>query len=386
MSSPTSHIISIGNETASLSVDLYGGGITDFHLQDGGINPLTFKFAPKNMPEHNRSGASYRGHFICLGRWGPPTAGEIKAGIPDHGQAANMIWTHNDIHSKQSPPPSCAVASAKAHRAPVCHPETDKAGAAAGVCSSASTYQEIQINVLTPLEGLKIERTIQLDKHSAVFKVDEHITNINPLSRLYNMVQHPTIAKPFLTKSTVVNCNADIGFNYLMSAKPSDHAAKWPYGAIENGGKMNVSKPDKPYSSVFSYTIKKGDEFGWITAYTPEFNLLFGYVWRRKTYPWISLWQDFDGGQIRYRGLEFGTTGMHKPYKQIIEEGNHEVFGERSYLLIDAGETQQKSYIGFMLKTPGEFSEMSDVSFANDQISIKEENGNVFNIKTTLLI
>jgi hypothetical protein len=362
MNIATSHIISIGNETASLAVDLYGGAIVDFHLHDGDINPFTFKLSPEDMPEHNRSGASYRGHFICLGRWGPPTEGEIKAGIPDHGQAANLMWKQKH----QSSPLERGRA----------------ASAAAGVCSTSS----IQMSVTTPLEGLKIERTIQLDNANAVFKVNEQITNINPLSRLYNVVQHPTLAKPYLTQNTIVNCNADTGFNYMMSARPLEHTAKWPYGTMEDGGTMNVSKPDKAYSSVFSYTIKKDAKFGWITAYTPEINLLTGYLWRRETYPWISLWQDFDNAAIRYRGLEFGTTGMHKSYKQIIEESNHEVFGERSYLLIDAGELQQKSYLGFMLKTPDGFSEIADVNLTDSSISIKSTDGNELNIQTTLSV
>lgn len=347
MNMATSHIVSISNETASLSVDLYGGGITDFHLLDGGINPFTFKFALEDMPEHNRSGASYRGHFVCLGRWGPPTAGEIKAGIPDHGQAANMVW---ELSNLKSP------------------------------------LEAILMNVLCPLEGLQIERAIHLDESAAVFKVNEYITNINPLSRMYNIVQHPTLAMPFLKKETVVNCNADEGFNYQMSAKPLEHAAKWPYGVMENGGIMNISKPDKIYNSVFSYTIKKNAKFGWVTAYTPGINLLAGYLWRREIYPWISLWQDFDDDNIRYRGLEFGTTGMHKPYKQIIEEGNHEVLGEKSYLVIDAGETQQKSYIGFMMKMPDVFKEVAEISFDNGRISIKETKGKEFNMETTLSI
>jgi hypothetical protein len=343
MITATSNMISIGNETASLSVDLYGGSITNFSLRDGGINPLTFKYKPADMPEHNRSGASYRGHFICLGRWGAPTSGEINAGIPDHGQAANMIWEH-----------------------------------------TTSIQKLLKMQVLTPLEGLHIKRVIEMDDVSPVFKVGEYITNVNPLSRLYNVVQHPTLAKPFLTNNTIVNCNADRGFNYRLSTKPLQHAAKWPYGIMEDGGKMNISRADKAYSSVFSYTVEKDAQYGWITAYSPEFNLLLGYLWRRETYPWLSLWQDFDGPDIRYRGLEFGTTGMHKPYKQIIDEGNHEVFGERSYLMIDAGEMQQKNYLGFMTGTPDNFTEVSDVNLANGQISIKEPGGRQFDIKTTL--
>jgi hypothetical protein len=77
---------------------------------------------------------------------------------------------------------------------------------------------------------------------------------------------------------------------------------------------------------------------------------------------------------------------MHKSYKQIIEEGNHEVFGERSYLLIDAGETQQKSYLGFMLKMPDGFNEVADVDLTDGNICIKSTDGNELNIQTTLSV
>lgn len=149
---------------------------------------------------------------------------------------------------------------------------------------------------------------------------------------------------------------------------------------------MNVSKPDKAYSSVFSFTIKKDAKFGWITAYNPENKLLIGYLWNRGDYPWISLWQDFDEkGSIRYRGLEFGTTGMHKSYKEIIDEGNHRVFGEDSYKYIDAGETQSRSYLAFMSETPTGFTWAGDVAFENNELIITDTaTGKQITIQTTL--
>jgi len=330
MSNPAANSITISNGAASVSVDLFGGAITDFHLP-GNINLLTFKLSADSMPQNNRAGASYQGHFICLGRWGAPTDGEIKAGIPNHGQAANTTWT-----------------------------------------GQSSGNNEIKMQAVTLLEGLQINRSITLDDKSAVFKVDEQVKNINPLGRLYNIVQHPTVASPFLTANTVVNCNADIGFNYMLSAKPAEHAAQWPYGITESFDQVNLSKPDKPYSSVFSFIVKKDAEFGWITAYSPEYNLLMGYLWKREDYPWISLWNDFDGDNIRYRGLEFGTTGMHKPYKQIMDERNHRVFDEDSYKYVDAGETQGRGYLVFMCNTPPGFTGMGDVSFNADKITIDE--------------
>ncbi len=172
----------------------------------------------------------------------------------------------------------------------------------------------------------------------------------------------------------------------MLNKKPLDYAAQWPFGIMEDMDTMNVSKPDKAYSSVFSFTIKKDAKFGWITAYNPENNLLIGYLWKREDYPWISLWQDFDEkGSINYRGLEFGTTGMHKSYKEIIEEGNHRVFGEDSYKYIDAGEKQSRSYLAFMGNTPAGFTGAGDVNFENDKIIITDTTtGKQITIQTTL--
>lgn len=328
-------IVTISNMAASVSVDLRGGAIVDFHLQEGGVNPLTFK----------READNFQGHFLCLGRWGPPSDGEKAAGIVTHGEAVAQLWD-------QQP---------------------------------SSKKNELRMEVITTLEGLRADRLMTLDKENAVFEVTESITNINPLGRLFNIVQHPTLAAPFLTNETIVNCNADNGFNYMLNKKPLDYAAQWPFGIMEDMDTMNVSKPDKAYSSVFSFTIKKDAKFGWITAYNPENKLLIGYLWNRDDYPWISLWQDFDGDNIRYRGLEFGTTGMHKSYKEIIEEGNHRVFGEDSYKYIDAGETQSRSYLAFIGKAPDGFISGGDVSFDNNTIMVTDiETGKQITIQTTL--
>jgi hypothetical protein len=41
---------------------------------------------------------------------------------------------------------------------------------------------------------------------------------------------------------------------------------------------------------------------------------VFGYCWKRADYPWISLWCcEREGGYLS-RGIEFGTTGLHKPF------------------------------------------------------------------------
>ena len=66
------------------------------------------------------------------------------------------------------------------------------------------------------------ERRHRVDRHSwsvgrhplgSVARVVEVVTNARPIGRVYNMVQHPSIAAPFLTAAdTVVDCNGRRGF------------------------------------------------------------------------------------------------------------------------------------------------------------------------------
>ena len=121
---------SIENESAQVVVDGSGGAIIDFRLQGSAINPLSFSFTEDQMPQNNKAGPPFRGHFLCLGRWGPPSDGEKKAGMPDHGHFANIAWSFDQV---------------------------DK--------------ERIKMSAESDLEGLKVQRTIHLDKHLPMYLV-----------------------------------------------------------------------------------------------------------------------------------------------------------------------------------------------------------------------
>ncbi len=148
--SDSSQIVSISNSAASVSVDLQGGAIVDFHLHEGGVNPLTFK----------READNFQGHFLCLGRWDPPSDGEKAAGVVMHGEAVKQMWDRQLSTQKN----------------------------------------EIRMQVTASLEGLHVDRLMTLDKENAVFEVTENVTNVNPLGRLFNIVQHPTLGKPIFNR------------------------------------------------------------------------------------------------------------------------------------------------------------------------------------------
>ena len=326
--------IKLQNKTSLIEVNLHGGAITDFHLLSNPVNPLSFRFSKEQMPANNKSGAIYQGHFICAGRWGEPSAGEIKAGIPNHGEPANIEWQLNESVQE-------------------------------------SLYMETTAN----LEGLHIKREIRIDGVVALCHVTEIITNINPLGRLYQLVQHPTIAAPFLNEATVINCNATTGFDYKYADVPSKHMVRWPLAVDDSNEAHDLRNPQQGYNSVFSFVVDPKDNYGWITAYSSVHDLLLGYIWDRKYYPWINLWQHFENGTIKYRGLEFGTTGLHLPFNKIIEKNNIEIFNERTIAYVDAGEQVTKNYSFFLIPVKQHFKAVKKIEVREDgMITVIENN------------
>ena len=146
----------IQNEKARLVVDLGGGSIGDFRLNNGGLNPLSWASpAPGDVSIHGF------GHFLCLDRWGPPSDAEGRKGMPYHGEASNVEWTLVRDAAKRD-----------------------------GVF-------EAETSARLPKAGLSVKRTIRMSLKEAVFAVREEVVNENPLGRVFNMVQHPTIGPPF---------------------------------------------------------------------------------------------------------------------------------------------------------------------------------------------
>ncbi|MEO8712460.1 MAG: hypothetical protein ABI405_10075 [Parafilimonas sp.] len=340
--------ISLENNTCNLTVDLSGGAIIDFHLKDDAqINPLSFAFTKEQMPANNKNGAPYQGHFLCLGRWGLPSDGEIKNGLPNHGEAANILWKE-----------------------------------------TAKTNTTLHMQTTAKLEGLHVERTIELDNNNAVFAVKETITNINVLGRLYNIVQHPTLAAPFLNTSTIINCNASIGFDQIQYREAEKNSFTFPHVRDDKGNTFNLKNSQVNYNAVFSFVINENDNIGWLTAYSPIHNLLFGYVWERSDYPWIHLWQHWNEDELIYRGIEFGTAGIHQPYKEILNTAT-QLFGEKTFAYIDAAESVSKKYFSFIYKTENDFAEMENITVNTDCIEIKTANKIIklatsFNLKNEL--
>ncbi|HEY4063127.1 MAG TPA: hypothetical protein VGM30_14575 [Puia sp.] len=316
------------NDKSYLSFDLRGGAITDFHLRGHRVNPLNFAYTREQMPVNNRQGAPFKGHFLCCGRWGHPSAQEAADGMPDHGTFSNMEWRG-----------------------------TRQGG------------QRLEMEATSGAEGLSIVKTLDLDLREPVFLVRDRIRNIGTRPESFHLVQHPTLSFPFLDDGTLINCNASIGFNQAHALQAEGHMSRWPLGYCEDGSVLGLRQSERPYNGLFSFLIDREKPIGWIAAYSPEYRLLFGYCWRREDYPWVHLWQHWEERRIKYRAMEFGVAGFHNAFGDLPAYPA-EFMGERAYLHLGRGEETERSYICFLQALPGGCSGVADIKWDGSAIVI----------------
>lgn len=324
-------LITLGNEEFTLAVKQRGGAYVDFHLIEKPVNPFTWKLEPGQMPQNNQP-FTFDGHFLCIGRWGEPSPGEINAGIPHNGEVNTGRWEISG----------------------------DK---------STNGFDVKSMNYKAPIEQIDVVRNIYIPEQGTYFLVREWFTNQLPVGRVHNVVQHGTIAAPFLTQETIINTNATLGFDQRTNYKYlEDSSFSWPDGYMADGSVEDLRRVTSENGYVTTHIFD--DSIGWITAINPEEHLVMGYIWKTAAYPWINVWHQPKDGKPFVQGLEFGTTGLGKPY-QLLLENNVSFFGRNSFEYIDAGQTIEKSWVCFMVIIPEGFGEVVKLSLNSKAITLQ---------------
>ena len=311
--------VTLAGKAASLTILLQGGVLSDFHLTGDRVNPL------RGM-----------GHFLCLDRWGPPSAAEAKNGMPFHGEASKVDWVVS--------------------RAPV----------------RRNGGRELEMRAKLPLAGLDVQRRVWISESEPLVIVREEVTNRNRLGRIFNIVQHPTIGAPFLDRETRVDAGAGRGFMQSSPLpNPEKPEVRWPEARHE-GKKVDLRRlTDNPNPNVVSYEAL--GKLGWTTATAPEQERLIGYVWPTTDYPWFNAWRHVEKGEPALRGLEFGTTGLHQPFPELVKKGT--IFGLPLYTYLDADQSVTRSYGMFLQRTPAGFEGVKQVSHLGDKLVVEERGG-----------
>jgi hypothetical protein len=297
---------SIENDALRVTVLHEGGHIAEILDKRTGINPLWIPPWPSIEPSgydaarHPEYGggpeasllAGIMGHNLCLDIFGGPSADEVAAGMPVHGEASTARFAVD------------------------------------------GDANEIAMNAVLPAAQLRVERRIVLSDRAV--HVHESVENLSASDRPIGWTQHVTLGPPFLEKGATEFRASATRSRVLESTFGADDTLvpgadfDWPLAPRLSGGSedLRIYTPAPRSSAYTAHLMDPARDEAFFVAFSRAAALAFGYAWRRADFPWMGIWEENHSrtappwnGRTLTRGLEFGVSPMPETRRQMIERG-----------------------------------------------------------------
>lgn len=297
--------------------------------------------------------ASYTGHSLCLDYFGAPSVERRATGAGLHGEAGVLRWNWSD---------------AAPH-------------GVAYTCGSVNL----------PLAGLAFEREIRLRDGEPVAFFCETVTNRNDAVHAFDWVQHVTFGPPLLTEgASVLIASADRGMTFPFGYEghamlDSDRMFDWPWAPGADGIstidlRRPFSEPEKGFIAGVRLDPRREVEF--LLAVNWQMRLGIVYLFRRRDFPWMTLWEENRArkdapwsGRTQARGMEFGTCPLPLGRDETSRRGP--VFDTPNECVLSANETKQARYLTALFEIPDGVVSILGADAVKNKIIILDENGAV---------
>jgi len=309
----------VENDALRVTILVEGGHIAEILDKRTGVSPLWIPSWPSIEPSNYSSShahlyggpadgpllAGIMGHNLCLDIFGGPSDEEAVAGLTAHGEGSIVPY------------------------------ELDTRG------------NTLSAHAVFPLASLEFERRLELRNGS--IEVTETLTNLSACDRPIGWTQHVTLGPPFLqhgstefrtsaTRSRVFESTFGAG-DYLAAGADFD----WPHAPRSDGGTADLQRfSDAPSSSAYTcHLMDRSRDNAFFVAFSASPRLAFGYVWRRRDFPWLGIWEEnrsrtaspWNGIEVT-RGMEFGASPFPETRRRMIDRGR--LFDEPTYRWIPA--------------------------------------------------
>jgi len=321
----------VENDDLRVTVLEEGGHIAEIFDKRAQINPLwtppwtsiePSTYAPSQHGGYGTGSdakllAGIMGHNLCVDIFGGPSDEERAAGLTPHGDAS-IVRYDLDV-----------------------------------------TNQAMSMSAMLPLAELRVERRLEL--RGRAVRIDERIENLTACDRPIAWTQHVTLGPPFLeqgltefrssaTRSKVFEgvVGAD---DYLIAGAVFD----WPFAPRAGGGTTDLRRlTGAAASSAYTaHLLDESREDAFFVAFSPAARLAFGYVWKRRDFPWLGIWEENHSrghapwhGATLARGMEFGVSPMPESRRQMIDRGR--LFDVPTYRWIPAKSRVEVEYWAVM--------------------------------------
>jgi hypothetical protein len=318
----------IENDRIRVTVLVEGGHIAEVLDKATGVNPLWMPpwtsiepsaYEPAVHDPVYGGGSAGRllagilGHNLCLDIFGGPSEDEAAAGMPAHGDASIARF------------------------------EVLQAGGA------------LVMRALLPLAQIQFERRIELRGRGV--HVGERVTSRCGFDRPIAWTQHVTLGPPFLekgttsfrasaTRSQVFESSFGVG-DYLQQGAVFD----WPRAPRSGGGTadLRLFTGERSSSAYTAHLMNGDDRAASFVAFSPQFQLAFGYVWRPSDFPWMGIWEENCSrtgtpwnGDTLARGMEFGVSPFPETRRAMVERSR--LFGVPTYRWLPANASVEAEY------------------------------------------
>lgn len=301
----------LGESTLRLTVRQSGAIIAGLEIAGGAGNWLAAPAA---------SGAALYGHFLCYDRWGPPTPEEAQRGLLIHGEAARTPW-------RWLPGPA----------------------------------EEADLAVTLPRSRLTAVRRVKLAPGGNVFSITNTLGNPTAAPRVYNLVEHVTLAERVSSARLRIATNATRGLLQYGGALLPEPDFTWPHAAF--AGRTWDLRENLDYEGrmLFAMTFPDEAEWGWICVQALDAGEVLGYLWRIADYPWLMMYHNRENGRMLNLAIEPGTTGLHADINRQQQVGA--LWGRSLFQQLKPGETRTSRLHGFAFRLPKGAGEVTSVTY-----------------------
>jgi hypothetical protein len=297
--------------------------------------------------------AGFTGHALCLDYFGNPPETKAAAGLGIHGEAAVVRWD--------------ALRSDDLQRA------------------------HCRWEASLPVSELKFERDIELRNGQSVAYIRETAYNPTGVEHRCDWVEHATFGPPFLVNgASTVSVSGHSGMTSPLgyedrSLFPGNLYFSWPYvERPEELTKADLRRPFAAKGSGFLAGLKLDPErqIEFLVVVNWKLGLGMGYCFRRRDFPWMTIWEENCARQsapwngiAQARGMEFGTTPL-----PIAPNGglSDERFADTPVgCCIPARGSKTARYLMFLFRVPSQMRSVGNVTPVGDVLRINDESGSV---------
>jgi hypothetical protein len=318
--------VSLSNDKINLTVLLNGG---------------TFARLVLSGDPENISPLATLGHFLCLDGFGAPSAQEMAAGMPFHGEASKQLW-------KVTP------------------------------SQPSGKLRSLRIDSSLPLARENISRTLEIVGGENVVYVETELESLVAIDRPVSWAEHATLGPPFLEKGKLF---VDMPATQCRVRADKPHAIPnrlaflrdfiWPMAPTVDGGQADLrSVPEQNYLDLATCQIDPQRTLGFVTALHLARHLIFGYVFRREEYPWVMSWMNYTGNAQAARGMEFSTQPFDVSRRETVEA--NPMFGTPTFRWLPAKSKIRSRFLLFYARVPDGLTRVDEITLAGGVLTIED--------------